>query len=62
MYGLDVLQYLKNDEKLKKISVILQIGTLDRTEINKALGLGAISCINKPYQASKVLEIIGKAT
>ena len=56
--GIDVLQALKADKKLKSIPVVLQTGVGNQNEINEMMKLGATSIIRKPYNKDKLLEII----
>jgi Na+/proline symporter/signal transduction histidine kinase/CheY-like chemotaxis protein len=49
MYGLNVLERLKGNNKLRDIRVVLQTGSEDRKEIDKAYQLGIIAHLHKPY-------------
>ena len=60
MYGLNFLKKIKANPKLAKIPVILQTGTFDSSEIDKAFGLGIASYIQKPYNKQVVVEQIAK--
>ncbi len=62
MYGLNVLELIKADPKLAKIAVILQTGTSDMREINKAYEMGIACYIHKPFTTKAVLEAIKKVT
>ena len=61
IYGLNLLIELKNNQRLANIPVILQSGTSDSSEIDKAYQLGVVSYIKKPYQKQIVLSEIAKA-
>ena len=58
MYGINVLERIKSNPKTKDIPVIIQTGTNDNKEIEKAINIGAETCIRKPYQRKQVLEIL----
>jgi CheY-like chemotaxis protein len=61
IYGLNVLESLKRDPNLSDIPVILQSGTSDYKEIDKAYKMGVVACIPKPYEKKIILELISKA-
>lgn len=61
IYGLNVLQELKNDQKLKNIPVILQTGVSDNSEIERAYSMGIFSCIKKPYMKNTIITEINRA-
>lgn len=61
IYGLDVLEKIKKNPKLKDIPVIIQTGISNKKEIDKALSLGAISCIDKPFDSRSLLGQINEA-
>jgi two-component system sensor histidine kinase ChiS len=60
MYGLNVLVELKQDPNLSAIPVILQSGSSDTNEIEKAYQLGAVAYIKKPYLRQVILSEINK--
>jgi two-component system sensor histidine kinase ChiS len=60
MYGLNVLVELKQDPNLSAIPVILQSGSSDTNEIEKAYQLGAVAYIKKPYLRQVILTEINK--
>jgi two-component system sensor histidine kinase ChiS len=60
MYGLNVLAELKQDPDLSSIPVILQSGSSDTNEIEKAYQLGAVAYIKKPYLRQVILTEINK--
>ena len=61
IYGLEVLTILKNDQKLAKIPVILQTGSSNEHDIQRAYSNGIIECIRKPYKKHTVMNAIKKA-
>jgi two-component system sensor histidine kinase ChiS len=61
MYGLNVLVEIKNCPILSKIPIILQSGTSDQSEIEKAYQLGITCYIKKPYQKQIIISEIHKA-
>lgn len=58
IYGVNVLERIKENEVSKNIPVIIQSGTSDRKEIQKCFDLGAEGFLAKPYNSSDVLEKI----
>jgi two-component system sensor histidine kinase ChiS len=60
MYGLNVLAEVKQNPLLVNIPVILQSGTSDTTEIEKAYQMGISCYIKKPYQKWVVLAEVEK--
>lgn len=58
MYGLNVLSEIKADPQMAHIPIIIQSGTNDNKEIEKAFTLGAKAYVRKPYQRKQLLEII----
>ncbi len=61
MYGLNVLVEIKKDPRLAKIPVILQTGTADQSEIEKAYKIGIVCHIAKPYQKQSIIDELDKA-
>lgn len=61
VYGLEILEILKTDPTLKKIPIILQTGSFDEKDIQKALELGVTECIRKPYKKNSIVKAIAKA-
>jgi two-component system sensor histidine kinase ChiS len=61
MYGLNLLNEIKNDPKLSNIPVILQTGSSDEEEIIKAFDKGIFCFIRKPYKKQVLLNKIEKA-
>lgn len=61
IYGLTLLEEMKKNPETAKIPVILQSGTSDQIEIQKAYTLGISSFISKPYKKDIVLKVIEKA-
>ena len=60
IYGLNVLAELKKDPILCNIPVILQSGTSDNAEVDKAYHMGIACCIKKPYQKQIILAEMNK--
>ena len=58
IYGLKVLEEIKRRFSSASMPVIIQTGTYDKAEIDKALGNGAVAYIRKPYQRKEVLDMI----
>lgn len=61
IYGLTILEEIRKDPALADIPVILQSGTSDQVEIQKAYAIGISSFISKPYEKEVVIEEISKA-
>jgi signal transduction histidine kinase/ActR/RegA family two-component response regulator len=61
MYGINVLELIKADKKLKNIPVIIQSGLLDSYEIEKAQRLGAVGHLPKPYTAKVIRSAVQRA-
>lgn len=61
IYGLTLLEEVKKDPNLAKIPIILQSGTSDQIEIQKAYHMGIVSFISKPYKKDVVLKAIEQA-
>ncbi|AIL65885.1 hypothetical protein NOVO_07745 [Rickettsiales bacterium Ac37b] len=61
---MNVLAEIKKDPDLAKIPVILQTGSSDSAEIERAFTLGIITYIKKPYQKQNIMyelaEILDK--
>jgi len=60
MHGLDVLQIIKSDKLLQDIPVIIHSGIDDSRVKNKAILLGAVSFLSKPYDKQRVFFLIDK--
>lgn len=60
MDGLKVLEELKKFDKDTKAFIITAYGDVDTAK--EALELGAIACINKPFDGSKIIDLIEKTT
>jgi len=56
IYGLDLLKKLKNNKSLRHIPVILQSGTSDENEVQKAFELGVIDYIRKPFSKNIIIN------
>ncbi|AIL65888.1 Sensor histidine kinase [Rickettsiales bacterium Ac37b] len=55
IYGLNVLAEIKQNPELAKIPVILQTGSSDSAEIERAFTLGIVTYIKKPYQKQAIM-------
>ena len=62
IYGLNVLKKLKKDPILRNIPVIIQSASHDKAEHHKAINLGAVAFINKPYNREKLRDAFIKCT
>ena len=60
LYGLNLLMEIKKDPKLAHIPVILQSGTSDESEIERAYELGISSFLKKPYSKADLIAEINK--
>ena len=58
--GLDVLEKLKMNDKVKHIPVVMATGNSTEEEIKKCFYLGASDYIIKPFEKDKVLKCIEK--
>ena len=58
IYGLKLLEMIKQNPALRKIPVIIQSGLHDEAEIKKALDLGAEGFISKPYNKKEMIAVI----
>ncbi|AIL65263.1 chemotaxis protein CheY [Rickettsiales bacterium Ac37b] len=61
IYGLNVLAEIKQNPELAKIPVILQTGSSDSAEIERAFTLGIFTYIKKPYQKQNIMYELEKA-
>lgn len=60
MYGLNVLIEIRSRSETQDIPVIIQSGTNDNKEIEKAMASGAQDYVRKPYKRQQILDIIKK--
>jgi CheY-like chemotaxis protein len=60
IYGLNVLQEIKKNSETKKIPVIIQSASHDKTEHERAIKLGASGFIQKPYDRNKFTSLLNK--
>jgi signal transduction histidine kinase/ActR/RegA family two-component response regulator len=60
MYGINLLQKIKSNKTLQHIPVIIQSGSDDAKERKKALDLGAVEFLNKPYAKEKIILLVNK--
>jgi two-component system sensor histidine kinase ChiS len=60
MYGITVLEKLKANASLASIPVVIQSGSSDHNELNRALKTGAVSILAKPYSKTEIEQTIGE--
>ena len=58
--GLNVLKNIKSDPSLSNIPIIIQSASHDQTEYQRAIDLGASSCITKPYDRIMLIAQLKK--
>ncbi len=56
--GLDVLEWLKNQETLKRIPVVILTSSKESTDVNRAYDLGANSYLLKPVSFDGLTELV----
>jgi two-component system sensor histidine kinase ChiS len=61
MYGLDVIQVIRNNPQLKHIPVLLQTGTSQISNISKALEFNDVTYILKPYKTTDLIASVEKS-
>lgn len=61
MHGLEVLQEIKKHQHLAHIPVIIQSGIAGEGDLQKALELGAVCYVRKPYKKADINNAIEKA-
>lgn len=61
MNGLEFLKKVKSMESHKNIPIVILSSVNKQDIIDKALHLGAVSYINKPYNREKMITALGKA-
>lgn len=61
MNGLEFLKRVKSMESHKNIPIVILSSVNKQDVIDKALHLGAVSYINKPYNREKMITALGKA-
>jgi two-component system chemotaxis response regulator CheY len=61
MNGLEFLKRVKSMESHKNIPIVILSSVNKQEVIDKALHLGAVSYINKPYNREKMKFALGKA-
>ncbi|PID81050.1 hypothetical protein CSB20_04235 [bacterium DOLZORAL124_64_63] len=60
MTGIEMLERLKTDEKLKAVPVIMLTAEANKKEVMKILQLGASSYLLKPFKSDQLLERVGQ--
>lgn len=58
MSGLEVLEWVKEDENLRKIPVVVLTSSRENVDINKAYELGVNSYLIKPVEFDNLLELV----
>lgn len=58
MDGFELLEHMKNDEKLKKIPVVMCTGSTYDKDMQKAKSLGAIGYLTKPINFEQLKDVI----
>lgn len=58
MDGIEVLKEISHFPELKHIPIILQTGTNNYDDIEHALQLGAICCLQKPYGRAEIIPLL----
>ncbi|MFN4149714.1 MAG: response regulator, partial [Candidatus Sericytochromatia bacterium] len=61
MNGLEFLKRVKSMDSHKNIPIVILSSVNKQDIIDKALHLGAVSYINKPYNREKMISALGKA-
>jgi two-component system sensor histidine kinase ChiS len=61
MYGLEVLAEIKKNPTAKSIPVIIQSGLANEMELKKAVDLGAICNLRKPFKKEELLCVLERA-
>jgi CheY-like chemotaxis protein len=56
MDGFETLRRLKADSRFAKIPVIILTARKEREDMDRALGLGAVEYITKPFRAVEVVD------
>ncbi|MFN7038910.1 MAG: response regulator [Alphaproteobacteria bacterium] len=59
--GLDVLKKIKSDPNLSQIPVILQTGSSNDIELEKASDIGIAGYVRKPYDCEDLLNAVASA-
>lgn len=60
MYGINVLSEIVHDDEFSHLSVVMQTGIMDEVEIARAISIGAVDYITKPYSPRHVIEVVMK--
>jgi len=64
MDGFDTCRHLKADPATQAIPIIFLTAKVQETEVSKAMAMGAVGCIGKPFDAmtlgQQVLAILGR--
>jgi len=60
IHGLRLLEIIRQDSKLKNIPVIIQTGVVTESEHQKAIALGAVEVLRKPYNKETLFKAIAR--
>jgi CheY-like chemotaxis protein len=55
--GLEVLRQIKNDERTRRIPVVVLTGSQDKKEISECQRLGVNACIEKPVDMQRLCDV-----
>ena len=58
--GIQTLQAIRSDEKLKKTAVIMLTASADKNTISKAIQLGVTDYVRKPFMPDELIERVSK--
>ena len=58
--GMQTLEKIKADEKLKKIPVIMLTASTDKSHVKKAIELGVNDYVKKPFMPDELVERVSK--
>jgi len=61
MYGLNVLREIKSNPELSSMPVIIQTASHDQRERDKAIKMGALGFIRKPYNREELKAVLNEA-
>jgi len=60
MNGKEFLEIIRNDTRFDNVKVIMQTTETSKAEIKKLMSLGITGYLMKPYQTSKVIELMNQ--
>ncbi|MEF9425758.1 MAG: response regulator [Candidatus Mariimomonas ferrooxydans] len=59
--GLELINFIKNNDKYKKIPVIIVSTESSEEDRKKGLALGALAYLTKPFKGEELIDIVKKA-